>query len=253
MKSHPTFVLAISLLIGCASTAEQSLGDGTFTAQPDAASALQETVDAPPPLIDGGSDGSGSDGSGSNGSAGSAGSGSAGSGSAGSGAPTGPCADPFVGVLATWSFAGQPGNEISVAAASTATGVTAGVVGRSSNVIADAGSASINSRDWATTATRDPTKYYTFSVAPPAGCRLSLTGLSIDAKASTSGPATAVLATSADGFSATTPIGTAGTTTEVLSVTAAGAVEVRVYGYGATKTTGTFRVASNLIVSGSLE
>jgi hypothetical protein len=244
MKSHSMFVLAIAL-VGCASTAEQMLGDGTFSAQPDAASASQQTADAPPPLIDAPGSGSGSD----------AGSGSAGSGSAGSGSgvPTGPCADPYVGVLATWSFASQPGNEISVAAEGTGTGVTAGVVGRSSGVIADAGSASINSRDWATTATRDPTKYYTFSVTPPAGCSMSLTGMSIDAKASTSGPATAVIATSADGFSATTSVGTAGTTTEVLSVNAPGAVELRVYGYGATKTTGTFRIASNLVLSGSVQ
>jgi hypothetical protein len=246
MKSHPMFVLAIAL-VGCASTAEQMLGDGTFSSQPDAGSAPQQTVDAPPSLIDAPPEPSGS------GSAGSDGSDGSGSDGSGSGMPTGPCADPFVGVLATWSFASQPGNEISVAAASTATGVTAGVVGRSIGVIADAGSASINSRDWATTATRDPTKYYTFSVTPPAGCSVSLTGMSIDAKASTSGPATAVVATSADGFSATTPIGTAGTTTEVLSVDAAGAVELRVYGYGATKTTGTFRIASNLMLSGSVQ
>jgi hypothetical protein len=90
---------------------------------------------------------------------------------------SGTCAQAFTGTLATWSFAGQAGNQASTPATSQATGVTAGPVTRAAALTAVGGLDSINSNNWPLTATRDATKYYTFTLAPPAGCTLSITGV----------------------------------------------------------------------------
>jgi hypothetical protein len=169
-------------------------------------------------------------------------------------APTGSCTTPVTGMLATWNFASpsQPGTQASTAATAMATGITAGAVSRSAGLTGTAGAGSINSTNWPSGGL-DPTKYYAFTIAPPAGCTLDLTSLSIDTKASASGPASGALATSADSFAATTSVATNAPGTPAVSVSGAtGQIEVRVYGYLASMAAGTFRIQNALILNGSL-
>lgn len=163
------------------------------------------------------------------------------------------CAQATSGVLATWTFAGAPGNQTSTAAASTATGVNASPVSRV-GVTATAGTGSINASGWPTATQRDLAKYYSFSITPPSGCELALTSLAIDARASATGPTQALVATSRDNYTATSVVNTTAASTPALTTTAAAtAIELRVYGFGAAGSAGTFRLQTTLTVSGSLQ
>ena len=167
--------------------------------------------------------------------------------------PPGSCATPTTGMIATWSFVGEPGSQTSTAASGMASGITAGAVSRAAGLAVASGVGSINSSGWATGASLDSGKYYTFSVTPPSGCLLDLSTLAIDSKSSGTGPAIAVAATSADGFGSTSPVSvnSAGTTT--LSVSGqSGMVEVRVFGYSASSASGTYRIQNTLTLSGAL-
>jgi hypothetical protein len=168
-------------------------------------------------------------------------------------AAPGLCANPTNGALLTFDFSGALGSQTSTAPTSSAAGITAGALTRSAALTAVAGSGSINASDWATGGSRDATRYYTFTLTPDAGCSLDLTSMSIDTKTSTSGPSSAAIATSADAFASTTSF----TPNSVAPVTLAisgetGAVEVRVYGFGAAATGGTLRIQTTLTVSGAL-
>jgi hypothetical protein len=163
------------------------------------------------------------------------------------------CTMAFTGVLASWSFTGLSGSQASTAAGSAAPGITPGAVSRSTAISATAGADSINSSDWTTSSSRDDTRYYTFSIAPPAGCELTLTSLSIDTAASATGPGSAEVATSADNFTTTATVAASSSSTPTLTVTnATTAIELRVYGFAASGTAGTMRIKSTLSVSGSL-
>jgi hypothetical protein len=167
--------------------------------------------------------------------------------------PPGSCASAFSGILASYDFSAQSGSETSVTVSSTATGVTAGSFRRASSLTASSGSGSINSTNWATSSSRDTTKYYSVSITPPAGCAMSLTSLGVDAAKSSTGPASGAAATDADSFASTSTAATSTTSTPALSVTGAtGAVEIRIYGYHASGTSGTFRVQNTFTISGSL-
>ena len=157
-------------------------------------------------------------------------------------------------MLATYSFASAAGNQASTAASSTATGVTAAPITRAATLTAVSGANSINSSNWATSATLDPTKYYTFSITPPNGCTMILTSAAIDAKASGTGPASAAIATSGDTFMATSSVSTSAPSTPALTVVGAnGSSEIRIYGYAASATGGTMRLQTTLTISGSLQ
>ena len=164
------------------------------------------------------------------------------------------CAQPFTGVLASWDFASEPGSQASTAVASFATGVTATAVTRSPGLTAVSGAGSINASSWPTSAQRDLAKYYALTLSPPTGCALALTSLAIDARASGTGPTSAVVATGADGFAQTAAVSTAAATSAPVAVTGATAsVEVRIYGFAASGAAGTMRLQSTLTVTGSLQ
>jgi len=157
-------------------------------------------------------------------------------------------------VLATWVFTGAAGNQASTPSSSTATGVSAGDVARSVSLTAASGANSINSSNWATGTSPDTTKFYTFGLQPPNGCSMSLTSLAIDAKASATGPAAASVATSDDGYTQSSSVDPNSATSPSLSVNASTTmVELRVYGYSASGTTGTLRIQNTLTVTGSLQ
>jgi len=159
----------------------------------------------------------------------------------------------FSGALAKWDMSAQPGTEASVAASTTATGVTAGALTRAATLTAQSGAGSINGSNWPTAAALDATKYYAFTLTPPTGCTMTLTNVAIDLKASGTGPANGAIATSKDSFAATTPVGTAAPSTPAVTVTTSGQIELRVYGFAATGTGGTLRVQNTLTVNGTIQ
>jgi len=164
------------------------------------------------------------------------------------------CATPFNGTLATFDFTNEPGNQTSTAASSTAAGVSAGALARSSALTAVSGASSINASNWTTASKLDATRYYTFTLTPKGGCTLDVSSLSITTAASKTGPTLAAAATSDDNFATTSSVSVGATATPTLSVSGAtGAVEVRVYGWSASSTSGTLRVTSTLTVAGSLQ
>ncbi|CAN5720994.1 hypothetical protein BH11MYX2_BH11MYX2_27760 [soil metagenome] len=165
----------------------------------------------------------------------------------------GSCAAPFSGVLATWSLTGQTGSQVSTAAATSTSGVTAGALKRGGALTPASGTNSINSSGWSLGA-QDTTKFYTVTLTAPSGCSISTSSLALDMTASGTGPTSAAIATRADAFAATTPASTA--TPGMVSVTtssASGMLEIRVYGSGASATTGTMRIQNTLTVTGTLQ
>jgi hypothetical protein len=159
------------------------------------------------------------------------------------------------GALVTFDLSSQSGSEASAAATTVATGVTSGDLSRASGLTAVSGSGSINASGWPTASTADATKYFTFTVTPASGCTVSLTTLALDVSASSTGPTKADVATSGDSF-ATHTASFAGTATPTATLTGAsgtGPIEVRVYGYAAGGSAGTFRIRNELTLSGTIE
>ena len=159
----------------------------------------------------------------------------------------------FSGTLATYDFTGEPGNQTSTKATSSATNVTAGAISRATSLTATTGVDSINASNWTTSTKLDTTRYYTMTLTPQNGCALDVTKLSITTKTSSTGPANGSIATSDDKFATTTSFTPNATATASLSVNGVtGALEIRVYGFGASGVGGTMRVDTTLTVSGSL-
>jgi hypothetical protein len=158
----------------------------------------------------------------------------------------------FSGALVKFDLSSQPGSETSAAATSTATGVTATALSRSAGLTATTGSGSMNSSNWPSIV--DATRYYHFSIAPPAGCTVALTTLAVDFSASGSGPTTADVATSMDNFAAHKGSMSASGSGSIslAGVGGTAVIEVRVYGYGASSAAGTFRIQNTLTLSGTL-
>jgi hypothetical protein len=167
--------------------------------------------------------------------------------------PSSTCAQAFTGVLATWNLAGAAGNQGSTPATTTATGVTAGALTRSAGLTAVSGANSINSSNWPTTSTVDTTKYYSFSITPPSGCKLAISSSSIDVAHSGTGPALGAIATSSDNYAQQLSISTS--TAQMPALVVGGGttqLEIRVYGYMASAGTGTMRLQNAVSLTGSL-
>ena len=168
----------------------------------------------------------------------------------GSGSGSGSC-NAFTGVLASWDMTSQPGSQTETPAATNRPGLTASALSRASTLTPTAGTGSINSSNWATGGV-DPGKYYTLTITPPSGCTVALTMMSIDVLSSSTGPANASVATSADTFAHGTTISTAAPSMPALTASATSALEIRIYGFAASATTGTMRVQNMLSVTGAL-
>jgi hypothetical protein len=164
------------------------------------------------------------------------------------------CKSPYSGVIATYDFTNEPGNQSSTPAKSTAPNVTAAAMSRANILSPVAGLNSINSNNWAMTAKVDTTRYYAFSITPPAGCTLDLSTISIDSKSSSTGPASGSVATSDDNFTMQASFTPNSVANAALSVSGSTkSVEVRVYGFTASSTSGTWRVQNTLTISGALK
>lgn len=162
------------------------------------------------------------------------------------------CTTPFSGTLMTFDFTGELGTQSSTMPKSAAPGVTAGNISRAQPLMAVVGANSINATNWATSAQLDGTRYFTFSLTADPSCALDVSSITLDVKASGTGPTQAAIATSGDGFKQTSPFSANSAGPVAVSVVGASALEVRIYGYGASATTGTMRVQNVLTVTGVL-
>src|SRR5579862_8952094 len=87
------------------------------------------------------------------------------------------CGTSYSGVIATWTFSGQPGSQATTPLGPTASGVTGVGISRSSALTAASGTDTMNASNWGMSAQTDTTKYYALSIAPPSGCMLDLTSI----------------------------------------------------------------------------
>ena len=163
----------------------------------------------------------------------------------------------FNGALVTFDLASQPGDEVSAAATSSAAGVTGGPITRAPGLTPITGNKSINASGWSQGSSADRSLYYAFTVTPAAGCTLTLTSLAIDVQASPTGPVSAAVGTSVDGYAA---LSTAfsGTSTGTVTLPASSASSaspftVHVFGYAATGPMGTLRIQNTLTLSGTID
>jgi hypothetical protein len=173
------------------------------------------------------------------------------------GSPTGPgghCTQGGGGQIALWDLTGQPGTQTSSPAANTLAGVTAQPLARSSALMPSPGTDSISSSNWPTSFQADPGSYYTLSLAAPSGCMLSISSVMLDVKSSSTGPVSAVLSTSEDGFMQQAPVSTASPGEVSISVTSmTGMIELRVFGFAAPASTGTMRIENQLTIMGTVQ
>jgi len=168
-------------------------------------------------------------------------------------AAPGACA--FAGELVSFDLAKLSGTPSTVAPTAVGPGVVATPL-RRVGVTAASSAGALNSSGWPTGAL-DPAKHFAFSITPPSGCKLTATTLTIDLKASSTGPTQASVGTSADGYAHLEAIAlvAAGGATSVPLVGgsgASGSVEVHVFGFAADATTGTLRIQDTLSVTGTL-
>jgi hypothetical protein len=131
--------------------------------------------------------------------------------------------------------------------------MSAGAVSRAPDLVATTGSNSIAATNWATTAHLDATKYFTLSVTPPAGCKMDLTMMAVDALADGVGPTSAEVLTSDDSFVFPENVSTSAPSMPALVVTGAtAAVELRIFGFFAATGSGALQLQHTLTVSGAL-
>lgn len=146
--------------------------------------------------------------------------------------------------LASYNFAGQPGNQASTAATGVATYLTVSPITRGSTLTAATLANSMDSSKWNTTTSPSTLaevlsgdKYYSFTVTPASGHTVSLSQLYFKMTRTSTGPTTWVLRSSLDGFSG--DIATGATNGVINNVSlgsgfegVASAVEFRLYAYG---------------------
>ncbi|MCX5742749.1 MAG: Ig-like domain-containing protein [Proteobacteria bacterium] len=153
--------------------------------------------------------------------------------------------------LTRFTFTGALGSEATVAADSSWGLAGMPVMSRGAGVASVAGADTFAGKGWSQLALLT-TDYFAFTVTPALGRTLHLTRLELDERRSLSGPLGFAIRSSLDGFAAdlvavTIPDDDLTRTNEGVDLPAAfasvaGAVEFRIYGYGAELAAGTWRV-----------
>lgn len=156
--------------------------------------------------------------------------------------------------LATWSTANAAGNEDSLSG-TAATNATALSLKRSAGLSATPAANYFVGTGWS--ANLDTALYFQFEVDANSGYNLTANNLDFHTRRSNTGAKNFDVKTSADGFNASIFTGTIGTSDKANSFqfptgfTGLNKLTVRIYGYGATGTSGTFRLA-NVQISGTV-
>jgi hypothetical protein len=157
-----------------------------------------------------------------------------------------------VPITATYTFTGQPGDQVSEPVDSQPTGATMSDITRGPGIIPNAGLNSINSRNWSTGSVIDLSDFCSFTITPDSGFELDLTRLEFTNRRSSTGPTAFEIRTSLDGFlplaTFTSPATFTGNNRISLDLTAADLtvpVEFRLYGYGSLDDAGNWRLGVN--------
>lgn len=167
------------------------------------------------------------------------------------------------GSLVLYDFTGQPGDQTSTAATSVAPGLTASAIVRGAGVTASAAGNSMSASGWTTSSSADTDDYYGFTITPNPTNTITLTNISFAERRSGTGIRTFEIRSSLDSFSSAI----AGTVTGVPDDTntrnqsftlgasfanLSTAVTLRIYGYAAEGSTGTWRLANHTTDNGLL-
>ena len=134
--------------------------------------------------------------------------------------------------------------------------ITVNGISRGTGLIASSASNRFSASDWTLNASPDANDYFEFSLTPNVGYKIDFSSLVFSHQRSTQGPATYVLKSSADNYTASLGTGstptTAGTVTLPLALTNISAnIKFRLYAYSATGTGGTYSV-NDFIFNGNV-
>ncbi len=155
--------------------------------------------------------------------------------------------------LVAYDFTGENGNQLFTATSNVATNMTASSLVRGGGVSASGAGGSMSSTGWSTGAI-DLTDYYSFTVTPDAGYSLDLDELNFGERRSGSGIRNFEIRTSLDGYSAsyfsTTFSDNTSTrhhnfTFDPAFANITTAITIRIYGYNAEGSGGTWRIVNN--------
>lgn len=155
--------------------------------------------------------------------------------------------------ITTYNFNGAPGDQASTAASGVAANLTSTAISRGPGLFSFlAGSAnSINAYGWTTGAAPGTNDYYTFTIAPNSGFKVSFTNIQYNVQRDGDGPTTGVVRSSLDGFASNigSPFAITTTATEqtinlsgVAYQNLTSPIEFRIYGYNSSGFFGTFRL-----------
>ncbi|PZR11379.1 MAG: hypothetical protein DI539_20685, partial [Flavobacterium psychrophilum] len=126
-------------------------------------------------------------------------------------------------------------------------------VGRGPGIVGTGANNRYNANNWASTF--DSNDYYYFTITAQAGYKINFTNLVYSSQASGTGPTTIVVRSSADNYASNIATPSTNGDTVGLSGTAyqniTGSITFRIYGYGATMTSGTFSI-NDFSFSGSV-
>ncbi|GAB4029823.1 T9SS type A sorting domain-containing protein [Spirosoma gilvum] len=166
----------------------------------------------------------------------------------------------FAQTVASYSFPGTPGDQVSQPPTSTDPNITASAITRGSGLTAvttpAAGADAFNAVGW-TSPSQDPTDYFEFTLTPNANTLLNITGIGLSIRRTAGGPPNYLIAYSIGGGAETTiASGTLTNTsslsvTSSLSITTTQVVRVRVYAWGSTNGGTTFQLNNTLTINGS--
>jgi hypothetical protein len=172
--------------------------------------------------------------------------------------------------VVAWELSAAPGNQVSSNATTLATGITSGVLQRGAGLTAAAAGGCMSASGWFTSSS--PTtitdaingnKYYEFNMVVQSGYYVNLTQVQAYLRSSATGPNTATLRSSLDGFATnigtvTIPSNTASSTFFTIPFTAnvvTGTLTFRLYGYGTASgggtpaTGGTMRIGTSPVAT----
>ena len=163
--------------------------------------------------------------------------------------------------LILYNFAGAAGNEVAFPANFSVEHLHAGLLTRGSGLTPTASADTFSSSGFTLAGAPDANDYYAFTLAPDDGYQMSLSGLELDERRSSTGIRQWSVRSSLDGFGAdlglfTVPDDTATRVNQATSLgfafqELASPVEFRIYGFGAEGASGTWRI-DNLEMMGSV-
>lgn len=162
--------------------------------------------------------------------------------------------DASPGSLGNYATAGLASAPVptSVSPSNVATNVTFSNLTRGSGLTGVGTANAFNSSSWTSSASPDANDYYEFTITPDSTYEFSASELRVGLERSTTGPASAVLRSSLDGYTAnigsviSVPTSIAASTINLSGVSglqnSTSAVTLRLYAYGSTSTAGSLRI-----------